>query len=73
MILNVFQKSYNKWKLEDSGAASKKGEVKIQAICVRPKWLYDNEYELCDCTQGDQFLNIDAYKLKPERGQTEPM
>jgi len=78
MILNVFQKSYNKWRLEDSGAASKKGEVKIQAICVRPRELYDNEYELCDCPRGDQFLNIDAYKLKPfasirERGQTEPM
>ena len=78
MILNVFKKSYNKWRLEDSGAASNKGQVKIQAICVRPRELYDNEYELCDCPRGDQFLNIDAYKLKPfasirERGQTEPM
>ena len=43
MILDVFQQSYNKWRLEDSGAASKKGEVKIQAICVRPRELYDNE------------------------------
>lgn len=79
MILNVFQKSYNKWRLEDSGAPSKKGQVKIQAICVRPRELYDNEYELCDsCQHSDQFLNIDAYKLKPfasigKRGQTEPI
>ena len=78
MILNVFQKSYNKWRLEDSGTPSKKGQVKIQAICVRPRELYDNEYELCDYLRGDQFLNIDAYKLRPfasiwERGQTEPM
>jgi len=39
MILNVFKKSYNKWRLEDSGAASNKGQVKIQAICVRPREL----------------------------------
>jgi len=72
-MINVFPKRYTKWRLKDSGAPSKKGQVKIQAICVRPRELYDNEYELCDCTQGDQFLNIDAYKLKPERGQTEPI
>eukprot|EP00957_Ditylum_brightwellii_P161021 12259011-Ditylum_brightwellii.AAC.1 len=79
MVLNVFKKSYNKWRLEDSGVPTTSTKVKIQAMCVPPRELYKDKYEPNNnCSCNVCFISIDAAKVKPfaiigDRGYIEPM
>jgi len=81
MILNIFKKSYNKWRLEDSGVPGKHGKqkIKVQAVCMHSQELFDNEYQMnIQCSQRDLFINIDAFDIRPfaiiwDRGQTQHM
>jgi len=64
MILNVFRKSYNKWRVEDSGVATAK--TKVQAVCVHRRLLHDSEYEVDDtCTYPKRFILLNGTNIKP--------
>jgi hypothetical protein len=61
-ILNVFTKSYNKWRLETRGPANK--TTRIQAVLIVEHRMIPNTYEVADISER-RCISLSGDKVVP--------
>jgi hypothetical protein len=63
-VLNVFAKSYNKWRMEDLAPATNK--TKVQAVAVKEHRFIPEQYEVDNtCDQKQRFISLGGNVVTP--------
>jgi hypothetical protein len=63
-VLNVFAKSYNKWRMEDLAPATNK--TKVQAVEVKEHRFIPEQYEVdSTCNRKQRFISVVSNVVTP--------